>query len=122
MTKSLNSTATKQKAWSHYLRRKYGIDEAQWEAISNAQGNACAICSSPPKKRRLHLDHDHKTGKIRGLLCWNCNVGLRYFKDKASLLSKASVYISSPPALEAIGEQDVEVGGGGMMNVKRKTK
>ena len=37
------------------------------------QDNSCAICGKPPKKKRLAMDHDHKTGMIRGLACWRCN-------------------------------------------------
>jgi len=81
--------------WRHHLRNRYGIDEKQWQAINDKQGGVCAICDSPPKKRRLHTDHDHKTGQIRGILCFSCNYGLRWFKDKASLLSRAARYIET---------------------------
>ena len=44
-----------------------------YDAMLAAQGGVCAICGNPPKTRRLHIDHDHKTGKVRGLLCFQCN-------------------------------------------------
>jgi hypothetical protein len=40
---------------------------------SGPEGGVCAICGRPPKTRKLHVDHDHKTGKVRGLLCYTCN-------------------------------------------------
>lgn len=52
----------------------------------------CAICHSAPRSR-LHIDHNHKTGKYRGLLCDNCNLGLGHFKDSPALLSKAINYL-----------------------------
>jgi len=55
------------------LRRDYGITEAQYEAILAQQNGVCAICFRPPKKLRLGVDHDHKTGRVRGLLCFRCN-------------------------------------------------
>jgi Recombination endonuclease VII len=53
-----------------------GITDADYEALLAAQGGGCAICGNPPKTRRLHVDHDHKTGKVRGLLCHRCNRAL----------------------------------------------
>jgi len=52
----------------------------------------CAICHSAPRAR-LHIDHNHKTGKYRGLLCDNCNLGLGHFKDSPALLAKAIEYL-----------------------------
>jgi hypothetical protein len=53
-----------------------GVSDADYEALLAAQGGGCAICGNPPKTRRLHVDHDHKTGKVRGLLCHRCNRAL----------------------------------------------
>lgn len=52
----------------------------------------CAICQSKPRAR-LHIDHNHKTGKYRGLLCDNCNLGLGHFKDSPTLLALAIEYL-----------------------------
>lgn len=54
----------------------------------------CEICNS---KEKLYLDHSHDTGKSRGILCFNCNVGLGSFKDNPQLLKKAMEYIDNEP-------------------------
>jgi hypothetical protein len=46
-----------------------GVTDDQYDAMLQAQGGGCAICGSRPKTRRLHVDHDHATGRVRGLLC-----------------------------------------------------
>jgi hypothetical protein len=54
-----------------YLRRKYGITIEDFEAMFEAQGGVCTICGKPrSEERTLHIDHDHETGEIRGLLCF----------------------------------------------------
>src|SRR3989304_573545 len=65
---------------------KYGLSVDGYNAILKAQGGACAICKKPPKKRRLNVDHNHKTGRIRGLLCFRCNYGLGWFQDDGERL------------------------------------
>jgi hypothetical protein len=50
-----------------------GVTDAEYERLLAAQGGGCAICDHPPRTRRLHVDHDHKTGEVRGLLCHRCN-------------------------------------------------
>lgn len=58
------------------LIRKYGITPEDYDALFVAQDGKCAICLKPPKVFRLHTDHDHKTGTVRGLLCVSCNTKL----------------------------------------------
>lgn len=58
------------------LKAKYGITVADYDAMLAKQNGVCAICKFPPKRRRLAVDHNHKTGKVRGLLCWRCNYAL----------------------------------------------
>lgn len=62
-------------------------------SLARSQGNTCAICGAKPKARRLAVDHDHKSGKIRGLLCMFCNTGLGKFRDSPELLERAIVYL-----------------------------
>lgn len=59
--------------WGRRLKRKYGITAEQYGEMLAAQAGGCAICARPPKTRRLAVDHNHKTGKVRGLLCYRCN-------------------------------------------------
>ena len=54
-------------------RSRTGIGQAEYERRLAAQGGGCAICGARPKTRRLHVDHDHKTGEVRGLTCYQCN-------------------------------------------------
>lgn len=81
------------------LRRLYGITEEQYEEMLTEQGGCCALCGKPPKpggKRnagRLHVDHDHATGRVRRLLCNNCNHGLGTFFDDPDLMRRAADYI-----------------------------
>lgn len=61
-----------------------------------AQGGLCAICKQPPSSgryKKLCVDHDHKTAKVRGLLCYNCNMGLGYFHDNSIALEAAVAYL-----------------------------
>lgn len=53
--------------------KKYGLTVQQYEAMLLGQGGKCAICRRPPKTRRLHVEHDHKTKRVRGLTCHFCN-------------------------------------------------
>jgi hypothetical protein len=59
----------------------------EYDAMLAAQGGVCAICGRPPKPggRRFHKDHDHKTGRLRGLLCFTCN---RYILGKYATVAK----------------------------------
>ena len=75
------------------LLHKYGITEADYGKLFKAQKGKCAICGRPPKKIRLAIDHDHKTGAIRGLLCFRCNYGLPWFSSDERTLAKAAAYI-----------------------------
>lgn len=77
----------------HHLRRKYGITQEQYEEVLKKQKGRCAICK---KKRVLKIDHCHKTGKFRQLLCGNCNTGLGMFADDPKLLKRAAKYLTLP--------------------------
>ena len=75
---------------------KYGITADDFKQMFETQQGKCAICNEEPKtKRGLHVDHDHETGKVRGLLCHGCNVALGSFKEDVTLLNKAIEYLRS---------------------------
>lgn len=77
--------------------KQYGLTIDSYEQMLAAQGGGCAICTSPvhPGKdlRRLHIDHDHETGRVRGILCANCNRVLGLVGDDPELLIRASEYL-----------------------------
>lgn len=72
------------------LKYKYGITLDQFDAMSKAQGGVCKICRRPEK---LVVDHDHVTGKVRGLLCNDCNTTLGKFNDEAPRFLSAVQYL-----------------------------
>ena len=81
---------------SDYMRRKYGITIAEYNEILALQLGVCAICEKAETGgKRFAIDHDHKTGKIRGLLCYACNTSLGRFNDEPSLLESAAAYLRS---------------------------
>jgi hypothetical protein len=82
--------------------KQMGLTEDTHDALLESQGGVCVICGlkenafkyGPLKNiTRLGVDHDHKTGKVRGLLCGHCNQGLGKFQDSPELLRKAAIYI-----------------------------
>lgn len=79
--------------------RYHGLDIQSYEAMIKAQDNKCAVCGKTETRKfrgkdmRLCVDHDHVTGKIRGLLCHDCNTGLGKFLDSPDLLTKAAIYL-----------------------------
>jgi hypothetical protein len=73
----------------------YGLSKEEYIAMYEKQQGLCAICKKEPTtKRGLHIDHNHKTGTVRGLLCHSCNVGIGNFMDDPGLLISAIEYIS----------------------------
>lgn len=74
--------------------KKYGITPLEYQELLMKQKGVCAICSKTCiYKLRLSVDHDHKTNKVRGLLCGNCNTGLGKFKDDKLIMQKAIIYL-----------------------------
>lgn len=78
-----------------YYRRKYGLTREQVEEM---KAGGCAICGRFQAEGRwdngnLHIDHCHETGRVRGVLCHSCNVGIGYFKDDRELLARAIEYL-----------------------------
>lgn len=79
--------------WAMYLR-KWGLTPETYEVMAEAAGGLCAICRQPcPTGQRLSVDHDHATGRVRGLLCRTCNVGIGNLKDDPALLARAILYL-----------------------------
>lgn len=83
-----------------YLLDRYGIDEATYQRILNAQGGGCGICGRKRKKNEpnLSVDHDHRTGAIRGILCSRCNERLlTSARDNPDILRRAASYLEREP-------------------------
>ncbi len=75
---------------TYHLRRRYGITVRDADAMLEEQGGSCAICRIEPA---AHVDHDHATGAVRALLCFNCNGGLGQFEDDPEVLRAAARYV-----------------------------
>jgi hypothetical protein len=75
--------------------KRFGVTPEQWDAIFKAQGERCAIChtSDPHDNRGWHTDHDHTTGKMRGILCRNCNFALGQIRDNPMIARAMADYL-----------------------------
>lgn len=91
---------------AHHRRRvtqTYGLEAGEYDALFIAQNGACAICRGT-RRQRLSVDHDHRDGVVRGLLCRMCNGRLlTAARDRPEVLRAAAEYLERPPAIEAIG-------------------
>jgi hypothetical protein len=97
--------ASKRVERAGYLKRMYGITIEQYDELLAGQGGRCAICRREPRPdSSLHLDHDHETGLLRGILCFRCNNSLGDLDDDASLLRAALRYLESYQAAEVEDE------------------
>lgn len=90
------------RAKSIMLRKHYGIDLDEYEAMFEAQRGVCAICEQPEQRKShdggpamMPVDHCHNSGKVRGLLCSACNRALGMFKENPTILRKAIEYVES---------------------------
>lgn len=78
------------------LKSLYGVTLEDYDRMAEAQGHKCAICHSTDPRgngSRFAVDHDHKTGKVRGLLCGPCNMGIGKLGDDIALLTAAIEYL-----------------------------
>jgi Recombination endonuclease VII len=89
-----NSPKAKAAERNRKLRDSYGITQSDYDDMWIAQGGLCAICRLTSKKS-LAVDHCHTTGKVRGLLCQNCNIGIGNLKDSVIILESATRYIKA---------------------------
>lgn len=104
------------------LKRQFNISVAEYERILYHQNGGCAICGRPPREdgNRLAIDHDHKTGLVRGLLCRTCNKLLALAYDDTKRLSRAIAYLDVPPATTVLGEDRFTAPG--RVGTKRRSK
>lgn len=78
-------------------KAKYSLDTPNLLALLSSQQHKCAICEITLTESTCHVDHDHNTGLIRGLLCRACNTGLGLYGDSTDRLSRAISYLERPP-------------------------
>lgn len=91
------------------LRKIFGITAEQYQLMLIHQGGRCFICQNKPRKMRLAVDHDHKTGEVRGLLCKRCNQSvLGAAHDNVDILRRAVRYLENPPSREALIAEEGE--------------
>ncbi len=107
MRKSYQANPEKRKlaAWTKSLWILYRITPEEYGAILAYQGGVCAGCGEPPASRRLAVDHEHRTGRIRGLLCWLCNRSLGLLRDNARAAARLGAYLLAPTAPAALGKE-----------------
>lgn len=98
-----------------WLKNNYGLTWDEFDLIFATQDGRCAICGGKPRKYRLSVDHDHKTGEIRGLLCSRCNHKLLgSANDDPARLRKAADYLEAYDVREVFGEARYVPGFGGV--------
>lgn len=85
---------TKQRLYGgdrHYhLKHRYGLGVSDFDELVSDQSGVCPICGKADPE---HVDHDHATGRVRGILCFNCNGGLGQFGDDPERLARAQLYL-----------------------------
>lgn len=89
-----NRADVRLKMRGNHLIKKYGITLEDYDRLFQWQQGLCAICCQP-FKGSAHVDHDHATGKVRGLLCFRCNSTIGKMLDSETLLKRAIDYIRS---------------------------
>lgn len=103
----INYHKNKSTTRNRQLKDKFGISLYEYDELLKKQNNKCAICESISCKsgNRFAVDHDHKTGIVRGLLCLACNTSLGQFNDSQELLYKAISYLQKTTHIEPINFQ-----------------
>lgn len=78
----------------YHLKRRYGITQEDFNNLLESQKGLCAICEKSGGQKPWHVDHDHSSGKVRGILCHPCNTALGNFNDDPEILERALKYLS----------------------------
>lgn len=88
------------------MQATYGLGEGEYDQLLEAQGGVCAVCKQS-RSKRLDVDHDHRTGIVRGLCCARCNRQLlaRGLRDDPQIARNAASYLEDPPAPRILGER-----------------
>lgn len=98
--KTYDLNVDKKKQYFRHVRNLYGLTQEEYNKMFFEQDNKCKICKNPEKVitkkgiiKLLSVDHCHTTGKVRGLLCQNCNVLLANAKDNIDILESSIIYL-----------------------------
>ena len=93
---SLHPSHTKRSKLKHALKFNFGMSLEEYEAKYESQGGRCAVCGRHESEfsRRLGVDHNHKTGELRALLCNHCNYLVGVVESESDLLQKARLYLA----------------------------
>ena len=96
-TRQNRNPLTKQRKKEYRLLKKYGLTQADWEDMFKKQGSCCAACQTnvPGSPLGWHVDHNHLTGKVRGILCHHCNTILGRVKDNPAPLYALAHYLET---------------------------
>ena len=83
-----------------HLKRQYGIDHKEYDKILKQQNGCCSVCGTDKpggkhQNKYFHVDHNHETGVVRGLLCSHCNTALGLFNEDVAIMKKAMVYLTT---------------------------
>lgn len=92
---SKKSGRSRERKRAMWIKSTYGLGPGDYENLLNQQNGVCAICGQLDKSGILDIDHDHSTGKVRGLLCGKCNTGIGQLRDDPVLCRKAAEYLES---------------------------
>lgn len=90
--KGIRRRRSRKPNWAYLIRNRYGIEMDRYEDMLKEQDGLCAVCRSRSNER-LSVDHDHDTGKVRALLCRNCNLMIGNAKENPEILIRASTYL-----------------------------
>ena len=98
--------AVKESDRAHNILKIYGLEKKEYDEMLKKQNGKCAICGKDSVRKNrniaLSIDHDHETGKVRGLLCTKCNNALAFARDDVEILEKASKYLLENNEISAI--------------------
>lgn len=87
-----------EKDYWYRIKKRHGVTQHEYETMLDEQDGVCALCGASPeddgRTKRLAVDHDAKTGRVRGLLCKRCNMGIGYFDDDSGRLADAGRYVT----------------------------
>lgn len=96
--------ALREAAHGRRIGERYGLTPEQYKALYEAQGGVCYICQrATGARKKLAVDHDHRTGFVRGLCCGPCNSILAHLRDDPVAAQRIVDYLVSPPAFDVIG-------------------